>query len=127
MRSRASYTRPFTKVEEIRVDAEAQFRATEQRLQSELADTEQRLAELQSAREDSNNILLTAEQQEEIDRFIDQRASIRQELRAVQRGLDADIERLGTILKVINIGLVPFLLTAFVLFAVWRRNRAGAA
>lgn len=123
VRSRASFTRPFTRVESLRVDAEARFRATEQRLQQELDETERRLVELQSAREDSGNILLTPEQQEEIDRFVDQRASIRQELRAVQRGLDEDIERLGTLLKVINIGLVPVLLTLFVFVAVWRRNR----
>jgi ABC-type uncharacterized transport system involved in gliding motility auxiliary subunit len=127
VRSRASYTRPFTRVEAIRVDAEAQFRATEQRLQSELAETERRLRELQSSREDSGNILLSPEQQAEIDRFVDQRASIRQELRAVQRGLDRDIENLGTLLKVINISLVPVLLTVFILIAVWRRSRAGAA
>jgi ABC-type uncharacterized transport system involved in gliding motility auxiliary subunit len=123
VRSRETYSRPFTRVEELRVDAEARFRATEQRLQSELAETEQRLGELQTSREDSGNMLMTPEQQQEIDRFIDQRTEIRKELRAVQRGLDTDIERLGTVLKVINIALVPLLLAGFVLIAVWRRNR----
>lgn len=123
VRSRASYSRPFTRVADLRVQAEARFQETEQRLQRELEDTERRLSELQSAREDSGNILMTEEQQAEIDRFIDRRAEIRQELRAVQRGLDRDIERLGTILKSINIGLVPLLLTVLVLIAVWRRNR----
>lgn len=126
VRSRETYSRPFTKVDELRVDAEAKFRATEQRLQSELAETEQRLGELQSSREDSGNMLMTAEQQQEIDRFIDQRTEIRKELRAVQRGLDTDIERLGTVLKVINIALVPLLLASFVVIAVWRRNRKPA-
>lgn len=125
VRSRASYTRPFTRVEELRVKAEARFRETEKRLQNELAETERRLGELQSSREDSGNILLTGEQQDEIDRFIDQRTSIRTELRAVQRGLDKDIEQLGTTLKVINIALVPLLLTIFILIAVWRRNRGS--
>jgi ABC-type uncharacterized transport system involved in gliding motility auxiliary subunit len=126
VRSRASYTRPFTRVEELRVEAESRFRSTEQRLQGELDETEQRLVQLQSAREDSGNIIMTPEQQAEIDRFIDQRSAIRQELRAVQRGLDEDIEQLGTWLKIINIGLVPLLLTVFVLLAVWRRNRSLA-
>jgi len=126
VRSRASFTRPFTRVESLRMNAETRFRATEERLQQQLDETERRLVELQSAREDSGNILLTPEQQAEIDRFVDQRASIRQELRAVQRGLDEDIQRLGTILKIINIGLVPLLLTIFVLVAVWRRNRRQA-
>lgn len=127
VRSRASYSRPFTRVEELRVDAQAQFQETEQRLQQELEETEARLGELQAARQDTGNILMTPEQQAEIDRFIDRRAEIRQELRAVQRGLDRDIERLGTVLKIVNIALVPALLIAFVLFAVWRRHRRRQA
>jgi len=126
VRSRGSFSRPFTKVEELRAEAEARYLATEQRLEQELAETERRLAELQSARDDGGSLLLTDEQQAEIDRFIDQRAEIRRELRAVQRGLDEDIDRLGTRLKVINIGLVPALLTVIVLLVVWRRRRREA-
>jgi ABC-type uncharacterized transport system involved in gliding motility auxiliary subunit len=127
VRSRGTFTRPFTRVEELRVEAESRFRDTEQRLQDQLAETEQRLVELQSSREDSGNILLTTEQQDEIDRFIVQRSQIRQDLRAVQRDLDRSIEWLGTVLKAINIALVPLLLITFVLVAVWRRNRRAAA
>ncbi len=127
VRSRATYSRPFTIVEELRVEAEARYRETEERLQSELAETERRLGELQSSREDTGNILLTPEQQAEIDRFIEQRTEIRKDLRAVQRDLDKNIEQLGTLLKIINTALVPVLLTAFVLIAVWRRNRRRAA
>jgi ABC-type uncharacterized transport system involved in gliding motility auxiliary subunit len=123
VRSRASYTRPFTRVEALRVVAESQYRQTEQRLQSELADTEARLGELQSSREDTGSLLMTPEQEAEIDRFIDQRADIRKELRAVQRDLDKNIEDLGTKLKILNIALVPVLITLFALFSVWRRNR----
>ncbi|MDH3374821.1 MAG: Gldg family protein [Gammaproteobacteria bacterium] len=123
VRSRGSFARPFTKVDELRVAAEARFRETEQRLQSELAETERRLGELQSSREDTGGLLPTDEQQAEIDRFIDQRASIRKDLRAVQRGLDQDIENLGRTLKIINIGLVPLLLTLTTLFVLWRRRR----
>jgi ABC-type uncharacterized transport system involved in gliding motility auxiliary subunit len=126
VRSRGTFARPFTKVDELRGDAEARFRATEQRLQQELAETERRLGELQSTREDTGSLLLTGEQQSEIDRFVDQRASIRKELRAVQRGLDKDIEDLGTTLKIINIGLVPLLLTIVTLLALWRRRRVPA-
>ena len=123
VRSRGSFSRPFTKVNELRARAEAEFRETEQRLQSELAETERRLGELQASREDTGSLLLTPEQQAEIDRFVDQRASIRKELRSVQRGLDEDIENLGTLLKVVNIGLVPLLLTLGALFVLWRRRR----
>ncbi len=127
VRSRATYSRPFTKVEELRVVAEAQYRETEQRLQSELAETERRLGELQTSREDTGNILMTPEQQVEIDRFVNQRAAIRKDLRAVQRDLDKNIEQLGTRLKIINTALVPVLLTILVLIAAWRRSRRERA
>lgn len=123
VRSRATSARPFTRVEELSRQAEARFRETEQNLQRELEETERRLSELQSAREDAGDLLMTEEQQAEIDRFIDRRIEIRQELRAVQRDLDRNIEQLGTALKVTNIALVPVLLTIFVLAAVWRRKR----
>lgn len=127
VRSRGSFSRPFTKVDELRVDAEAQFLETQQRLQQELAETERRLTELQSSRDDTGSLLLTDAQQAEVDRFVDQRASIRKELRAVQRGLDKDIENLGTLLKVINIGLVPLLLTIGTLLVLWQRRRREAS
>jgi ABC-type uncharacterized transport system involved in gliding motility auxiliary subunit len=127
VRSRATFSRPFTKVEDLRVEAETQFRETEQSLQSELAETERRLGELQSSREDTGNVLMTPEQQAEIDRFVDRRSEIRKDLRAVQRDLDKNIEQLGTLLKIINTALVPVLLTIFVLIAVWRRSRRQAS
>lgn len=126
VRSRASYTRPFMRVERLRVEAEAQYRETEERLQLRLQETESRLEELQSSRDDTDSMLLTPEQEEEIDRFIDQRTDIRKELRAVQRDLDKNIEALGTTLKIINIAAVPVLITLFALFTAWRRNRKEA-
>src|SRR5690606_27180114 len=52
LRSRASYSRPFTTVEALQRKADLQLRTTEERLQAELDQTEQRLGELQSQRED---------------------------------------------------------------------------
>ncbi len=128
IRARASYTRPFTRVDDLRRVAEAEFRATEQRLQAELADTEQRLGELQTARSDGGSLLMSEEQQAEIERFLDEQIRIRQELRGVQRNLDLSIEQLGTRLKIINIALVPFLLTIVALvFVYYRRREAKTA
>ena len=69
---------------------------------------------------------MTPEQQTELQRFLDQQVEIRQELRAVRRNLDRDIERLGTTLKVINIGLIPFALVVFLLVRfLWQRGHRG--
>ena len=126
LRSRATYTRPFTTVDELKRHADLEFRATEQRLEAELTQTEQRLGELQSSRSDGNSLLMSPEQQTEIQRFLDEQVRIRQELRAVRRNLDADIQRLGTWLKAINIALVPLLLTIAALAVVFMRRRKQA-
>ncbi len=81
LRSRATYTRPFTKVEELRRNADVQFRATEEQLQAELRDTEQKLGELQAARKDSSSLMMSPEQQAEVQKFLDEQVRIRQELR----------------------------------------------
>jgi len=126
MRSRQSYSRPFTRVLALRRKAENEFRLTEQRLQQELRDTESKLAELQANREDSTALILSREQVAELDRFQQERLRIRKELRQVQRNLDQDIQDLGTRLKVINIGLIPLLigLASLTLFVVRRRRTA---
>lgn len=123
VRSRAVSTRPFTLVDSLRREAEANLRATEQRLEAELRDTEQRLTELQQGRGDEDLMVLTPEQEAEIDRFIDQRLEIRRQLRQVRRDLDRDIETLGNRVKMINIALMPALVTVFALLLAWRRRR----
>jgi ABC-type uncharacterized transport system involved in gliding motility auxiliary subunit len=128
LRSRATFSRPFTRVEALRREADARFRATEQRLQAELTETERKLGELQSAREDTSSLLMSPEQQTEIQRFLDEQVRIRQELRAVRRELDRDIDGLGTQLKVINIVVMPLVLTGLALgLVLWRRQRRRAA
>lgn len=127
VRSRATSNRPFTLVESLRREAEESLRATEQRLEAELAETEQRLTELQQARGDTDLDILTEEQEAELDRFMEQRLEIRRQLRQVRRELDEDIEALGTRIKVINIALMPTLVTLFALGLAWRRRRLSRA
>jgi len=127
IRGRASFTRPFTRVEELRLGAESRFRETEQRLQQELMDTESKLAELQASREDSTALIMTGEQEAELERFQQERLRIRKELRQVQRGLDQQIEDLGMRLRIINIELVPAIITLIsIIVLIVRRQRRSA-
>ncbi|WP_376696115.1 GldG family protein [Wenzhouxiangella sp. EGI_FJ10305] len=123
VRSRATSNRPFTLVESLRREAEENLRATEQRLEGELAETEQRLTQLQQARGDSDLDILTKEQEAELDRFMEQRVEIRRQLRQVRRELDEDIEALGTRIKAVNIALMPAIVTLFALVMAWRKRR----
>ncbi len=124
VRTRATSSRPFLAVEAIRRSADDRYRAKEQELQAELAETERKLTELQGARGDSGVTLLSVEQQQELERFQDEKLRIRGELRQVRRQLDADIQSLGAKLKFINIAGVPLLLTLAALgFAYWRTRK----
>jgi ABC-type uncharacterized transport system involved in gliding motility auxiliary subunit len=133
IRSRATFQRPFTRVLDLRREAENRFRTAEENLQNELRETEARLGELQASRTDKGTAILSPQQEAEIDRFQARRLELRKELRKVQRELDQDIERLGTVLKVINVALVPLIISVIsVLLVVYRRRPrpsgpAGAA
>ncbi|AQZ93303.1 Gldg family protein [Halopseudomonas phragmitis] len=126
VRSRGDFSRPFTVVQDLQRKAERRFRASEQRLQQQLAETERRLAELQQNQDPTQLTELSSEQQEAIQRFLDDKLEIRKQLRDVRFQLNADIERLGNWLKVINIGLVPLLLSlgmlGWWLIGRWRRK-----
>lgn len=123
IRTRANSARPFDRVSELQVAAERSYRATEERLQLELAETERKLTDLQAARGDGNLQVLSVEQQDEVQRFMDRRLEIRGDLRQVQHDLQRDIDRLGTRLKLFNIALVPALVMLVALIYVLRRRK----
>ena len=70
--------------------------------------------------------IISDEQQEEIQRFMDRRLEIRRDLRQVQHDLQRDIDSLGTRLKLINIGLVPALVLLVALAWGLRRRQQQA-
>jgi ABC-type uncharacterized transport system involved in gliding motility auxiliary subunit len=124
IRSRATFQRPFARVQALRRDAELRFRDAEERLQTELRETDARLSELQASRPDQGTEILSPQQQAEIERFQARRIELRKELRQVQRDLDRDIERLGTRLKVLNVALVPLIISVLSIGLVLLRRRA---
>lgn len=122
IRTRASSSRPFERVDALQLAAEQSYRSTEERLQQELAETEARLTELQSARGEEDLLVLTDEQQAEVQRFMDRKLEIRKELRQVQHDLQRDIDSLGTRLKLINIVMLPLLVIFLAVLLGWRRR-----
>jgi ABC-type uncharacterized transport system involved in gliding motility auxiliary subunit len=127
VRGRQSFFRPFKKVDELRQHASDQLLSTEKKLDRELQDTEHKLSELQSNRANQNSMVLSPEQEAELARFQKERGRIRKELRDVRRSLDVEIEKLGTRLKIINIGLIPALITiGAIALAITRRRRLQA-
>lgn len=123
IRSRGTYSRPFTRVIALQREADDRLRTEEADLLNRLSETEAALAELNQD-EDGNPLgQLTPEIQEEIDRFNGEMLDTRRRLRDVQFQLTEDIDQLGANLKAINTGLVPVLLTIFALLAHYTRLR----
>lgn len=121
VRSRAQFSRPFTLVDRLRRTAEERYAEKEQQLQRRLMQAEQKIAELQTGDAELN---VSMQQQATIQQFMQERLQIRKELREVRYQLNADIERLGTTVKVFNVAVMPFILTfAMVLIGLHRRIR----
>lgn len=137
LRSRGESQRPFELVENIRRQADAQFRQSEQQLTERLQATERRLRELRqgtggpggdAGARNTNQTVITAEQRAEIDRAREEIANTRRQLRAVQLELRRDIETLETWLRIFNIAFVPVLLTIFAVgIGVLRARRRARA
>lgn len=131
VRNRGSFSRPFTKVEEIKLAAERKFREQEKALQDRLSNTEQKLRELQNQKQGGGVLILSDEQQAEIERFRNEQLKIRKELRNVQHELQKDIAGLENWMKFFNIWFMPLLVgiggTALSLYRRRKRRELQAA
>lgn len=122
IRGRSASQRPFTRVRALQAAADQKFLVKKQELERELAETRQRLDELQPAK-GGRSSAASAQQKSEIEQFQQRRLAINKELRNVQHQLNAEIDALGLRLKMINIVLVPALVTLVGLLYGWRRVR----
>ena len=128
VRGRATFQSPFDRVERLRRAADERLHAKEQELEAQLRDTETKLTALQSKKDNSSSLILTPEQEHAIEHFQTEKVRIRKELRAVRAGLNENIERLGTTLKILNIVVVPLVFAVIALLVwLWRRQRRHAA
>ena len=124
LRARGKYSRPFHKIEELRKDAEQRYLAEEQELERKLQDAESRINELQREKSPEASVILSTEQQEEIQRAREEMVATKKKLRDVQHNLRKDIESLQTKLKWVNILAVPLAVSVLALgLGAWRVSR----
>ncbi len=109
VRSRGNFSRPFTKVDALEAKAMKEWQAEEERLEAALQETRQRLAELQNQKQGNQRLIISPEQQAEIERFQKQQADTSRQLKDVRKNLNREIENLGRTVKVLNIALIPLL------------------
>lgn len=127
LRSRGRFERPFTRVQALESVAQTRWLEREQELLRKVEETNRKINHLQTQKDASQKLVLSPEQEAEIKRFRDEKIRINQQLKEVRRNLRADIEALGTRLKLINLLLVPALVALGGLLYAWRRRRRQRA
>ena len=129
VRGRATFSRPFERVEALRHQADDRLRSKALELQAELQQTETKLTELQTKRNDQSSLALSPEQEAELKKFVAEKARVRKELRETQRGLDVDIDRLDSWLKVINMAIAPLCVAVagVIILSLRRRRRTNGS
>jgi ABC-type uncharacterized transport system involved in gliding motility auxiliary subunit len=126
LRSRAASFRPLTVVRELEAEAQKQYFGRIQALEDEKQKTQARLQELQKQQPGSGKSqILTAEQQEELERFKKTYIETNLALKELRRNLRQDAEALVFWTKLANIALMPLLVAIFglVMALVLRRKR----
>jgi ABC-type uncharacterized transport system involved in gliding motility auxiliary subunit len=123
IRSKGQFSRPFTRVQALQRLAEEKFYKKEQELNQRLQETEEKLLALQKPPEDGV-LSLSEAQEQELVKFQEEKLKIRKQLRDVQHQLNKDIKSLGNTLKIVNIAVVPLVLTVLaIIFALMKRRR----
>ncbi|MGD9308627.1 MAG: Gldg family protein, partial [Desulfosarcina sp.] len=125
IRSRGTFERPFTRVQELERKAQDRWLDQEQALVRQVEATNEKLRLLEQQKDASQQAILSAEQEQEIARFQEEKLKINKELKTVRRNLRSEIEQLGTTIKFLNIFLVPLLVgIGGIIYAATRRRKA---
>ncbi|MYE01867.1 MAG: ABC transporter [Alphaproteobacteria bacterium] len=122
LRSRGSFQRPFTLVEDIRREAESKHRAKEKELLDRLEEALRRLNELERDPSAEQQVVLTTAQTGSLKTLRADVVRLRRELRDVQHRLRQDVEALTSQLEVVNIALVPALVALFAIVLAYARR-----
>jgi ABC-type uncharacterized transport system involved in gliding motility auxiliary subunit len=127
LRSRAAAFRPLTVVRELEAEAQKEYFGRIQALEEEKQKTQARLQELQKAQGGAAKgaQILTAEQQQELERFKKTYIETNLALKELRKNLRQDAEALVFWTKVVNIAFMPLMVAlAGLLVALLRRRRA---
>ncbi len=128
IRSRGKFDRPFTKVLDIQEKAREKYMDEENKLMKQEEETTAKLRELEQQKDASQRMIITPEQQKEIDTFKQQSLEVAKKLRDVRKKLRSDVDNLGTVVKFINIFAMAGLVALFgVIFLVYRARGSRPA
>jgi ABC-type uncharacterized transport system involved in gliding motility auxiliary subunit len=126
LRSRADAFRPLTVVREMQAKAQEQYLGRLKALEDELQKTTAKLQELQKSGGGAAKgaLIMTPEQQAEIEKFRARVTETRKELKELRKNLRQDAEALVFWTKLLNIALMPLLvvLAGLAVFFIRRKQ-----
>jgi len=113
VRSRATLSRPFTRIKKMEAQAEATGQAKIDELQQSLQEAQQHLSQLQQQKQDKDQrFILSPEQKAEIENFRKKQAEVSKELKQAQKDLRKEVVSTENRLTWINILAMPLGVTA---------------
>jgi ABC-type uncharacterized transport system involved in gliding motility auxiliary subunit len=128
VRSRATVSRPFTRIREMEARAQQNSQSKVKDFEESQRETEQRLNELQKGKESNGQrFILSPEQQVEVDKLKKKAASISAQLKQERKNLAHDKIALENKLKWENILIMPVVVVVVGMgLAVVKRKRTSA-
>ena len=129
LRSRATGFRPLSVVRQMEAEAQKQYFGKIKELEDELQQTTEKMQKLQKPTGVTRSAqIMSPEQQAELERFKKRVIETRHVLKDLRKNLRQDSEALQFWTKVVNIALMPLLVTLFgVGYALVRRRRTARA
>jgi len=126
-RTRATKSRNFEVIRNIRTQAAADYQAELQKLEEKKNETQRKLSELQSKKDPKQRFALSPEQAAEIERYKKEQVETNKRLKEVRKQLRRREEKLETTLKLVNILVMPGVVTAMGIgLALYNRKRTAA-
>jgi len=130
LRSRAAFTRPLTVVKQMEARAQEAYLGKIKELEDDLQETQKKLEDIQKRRGDAKegpSVVLTPEQQTEVDNFRKRSTETKKDLKELRRNLRQDADSLEFWTKVVNIGAIPVLvILAGALIGLTRKKQVAS-
>ena len=130
LRSRAAFTRPLIVVKNMEAKAQEAYLGKIKELEDDLQETQKKLEDIQKRRGDkdkSASVVLSPEQQVEVDEFRKRSTATKKDLKELRRNLRQDADSLEFWTKVVNIGAVPLAIIVIGGLVAMARKRKVAA
>jgi ABC-type uncharacterized transport system involved in gliding motility auxiliary subunit len=112
LRSRAAFTRPLIVVKKMEAKAQEAYLGRIKALEDDVQETQKKLEDIQKRRGDAKDkgpVVLSPEQQAEVDNFRKRSTDAKRDLKELRRNLRQETDSLEFWTKVVNIGTMPLL------------------